>query len=376
MHCQHVMKVGTGLSLLLGLAMLFVLVQLSENKPTFWERKSRAIRRLNISDPKKTSDYDTAKHDSLGFFDDIPFTRWNKIRQNVLERHRHTHRRLSVPDPKTIELKSDLQDYEKAEKESLGFFGDIDSIRWNLLRGKVWEMSPNFNHKHVRQHQNPGQFYQDHYEPDFVCDQERRIGRMGDGGKWVCDPYRIAAQEKCLVYSIGSNNDFSFEESVLAKIGQDCEIHTFDMGHYGSKAKMVGVTYHQFGLGGVDDPASRLKSLKTVVKELGHKGRTIDIFKIDCEGCEFESAATWFDAGVTLRQILVELHGNPAPTTHQFFDFMYENNYVITHKEPNIEYPRAGNWYAVEFAFLKLSPDFFEGHTREKASNSLKLNKQ
>lgn len=51
-------------------------------------------------------------------------------------------------------------------------------------------------------------------------------GKVGDGGKWICDAHRIREQEECLVYSIGSNNDFSFEASVLKDIGQHCEIHT------------------------------------------------------------------------------------------------------------------------------------------------------
>lgn len=42
----------------------------------------------------------------------------------------------------------------------------------------------------------------------------------------LADPHRIAKSDDCLVYSIGSNNDFSFEEAVLKHIGQHCEIHT------------------------------------------------------------------------------------------------------------------------------------------------------
>jgi hypothetical protein len=38
--------------------------------------------------------------------------------------------------------------------------------------------------------------------------------------------YPIRRDCDCLVYSVGSNNDFSFEEAVLDKIGHHCEIHT------------------------------------------------------------------------------------------------------------------------------------------------------
>lgn len=251
--------------------------------------------------------------------------------------------------------------YELAKEESLGFFDDMDADRWNLHKQKVKKMSPNYHPYWNRHRKDAGMFYQSNFEPDFNCEHEMRIGVMGDGGKWVCDPHRIAKQKsRCLVYSIGSNNDFSFEASVLQDIDRDCEIHTFDMGDYATRASETGVAYHQYGLGGVDDPVQSIKSLKTIVRELGHEGRTIDIFKIDCEGCELESASTWFNANVTLRQIQVEIHSNPLPATTDLFKLMYNNNYVITHKEPNILYPYSLNDYAIEYAFLHLAAGFFE----------------
>jgi len=118
-------------------------------------------------------------------------------------------------------------------------------------------------------------------------------------------------------------------------------IHSqFDFGNYLAGANKVGyrlhngvnktaVNYHQIGLGSDDPP--RFKSLKTVVNELGHNNRTVDIFKIDCEGCEWATAKHWFEADITLRQIQIELHQSKVDDTPRFFDMMYENKYVITH---------------------------------------------
>lgn len=196
-------------------------------------------------------------------------------------------------------------DFQLAAQESLGFFDDIGSSNWVKLKEKVRAMSPNVDTWDLPRvdsegkprgdnlNRLPGHFYQRHYEPDFVCQYERRIGKRGDGGKWICDPHRIAKQKDCLVYSVGSMNDFSFEEAVLRDIGPHCEIHTFDFGNYAAGAEKLGtrlhdgvnktaVVYHQVGLG-LDDPP-KFKSLKTIVEKLGHVNRTIDIFKIDCEG--------------------------------------------------------------------------------------------
>jgi hypothetical protein len=150
----------------------------------------------------------------------------------------------------------------------------------------------------------------------------------------------------------------------------------FDFGPYEEGAKKIGyrkhngkelpaINYHRYGLGLED--GSKYKSLKTVVNELGHKNKVIDIFKIDCEGCEWSTASQWFEAPVTLRQILVETHKSDVIKTPRFFDILYENNYVIFHKEPNIAYSGSKNM-AMEFALLKLSPTFHSGYQRAKGA--------
>ena len=115
----------------------------------------------------------------------------------------------------------------------------------------------------------------------------------------------------------------------------------------------MAVNYHQIGLG--NDESPEFKSLRTIVKELGHENRIIDLFKIDCEGCEWESSESWFHANVMLRQILVELHESTGAP--KFFDMMYDNDYVIFHKEANIANTGPQNT-CIEYSFLKLAPEF------------------
>ena len=77
-------------------------------------------------------------------------------------------------------------DFELAKRESLGFFDDVSSHHWDILKRKVQEMSPNYNDWYLphpgqaapgdKRNSKSGFFYQNHYEPDFVCQHERRIG--------------------------------------------------------------------------------------------------------------------------------------------------------------------------------------------------------
>lgn len=214
-------------------------------------------------------------------------------------------------------------------------------------------------------------------DPDFSCAAEDKLGNMGDGHKWICDPWRIAKQESCLVYSIGSNGLFDFEQAIQDVVG-NCEIHIFDFDNYSHKLpKGLNVTLHRWGLKPVHDvnipvtQSSRMvarstfwrskpqldwKTLPEIVELLGHGGRVIDIFKIDCEGCEWYTFPDWFNTSAEIRQIAVEVHEAPNHV-NDFFSHIHSQNYVMFHKEPNIQW---SNGNCIEFSFLKLNGSFFE----------------
>jgi len=174
-------------------------------------------------------------------------------------------------------------------------------------------------------------------------------------------------KDPCLIYSIGDDGNHSFEHGIMDLFGEDvCEIHTFDsrsLAEMGNKdrtnaqrRKTSKINLHySWGLLGSDEPPKPgFKTLKQTIKELNHVGRTIDIFKIDCEGCEWKTFSDWADddTPATLHQILVEVHSNPV-VAQDFFETMRKNGYVIFHKEPNIQF---GGGLCVEYGFLKLHP--------------------
>lgn len=172
----------------------------------------------------------------------------------------------------------------------------------------------------------------------------------------------------CVVYSIGSNCDFQFELGMQRKLGVGtCEYHTFDMGDYEKciPEELKNAHYHKWGIIAQQDngdaspkPGQEFYGLKDTMKLLGHeKLDAIDVFKIDCEGCEWTCFYDWLDPDLPhLRQILVELHKPPPSIGLKFFDTLQAAGYVRTHKEANIQFPTGG---AIEYAFLKLAKDFF-----------------
>jgi len=242
-------------------------------------------------------------------------------------------------------------DFALAYKESLGFFKDIAEHDWKLMKKHHKEV-PN-----CLSGCNEGEankWYQFNYEPTFSCAHEVRIGGMGDGPKWVCDPYRID-KNNCLVFSFGSNNEFGFEEAIHKDVSDKCEIHTFDhtVGSNPSR-KPSYVNFHPWGIAA--SSYGSLKTLKDIIATLNHTGRMIDVFKIDCEGCEWDTYKDIF-ALTNVRQIQIELHR--IDQARALFQFAQAHNFVVFHKEPNIAYS-GGRGLCIEYAFLKLSKDFFE----------------
>lgn len=162
------------------------------------------------------------------------------------------------------------------------------------------------------------------------------------GPKFVCGVEVLAKMtNNCLVYSVGSNNDIRFERAVNTYIN-GCEIHTFDPTMIDTP--FVGgkyATFHPWGLG-TDGGKEEIMSFETVMKKLGHTNRTIDILKIDCEGCEWAAMPPLFEliasGGAKVNQVLIELHqGQTNFTAHlnQFFQAADKAKLRIFHKERN-----------------------------------------
>lgn len=146
-----------------------------------------------------------------------------------------------------------------------------------------------------------------------------------------------------------------------------CEYHTFDMGDFEHciPKELENAHYHKWGITKqrkskevVPQPGRDKYGLQDTMKMLGHENLdVIDVFKIDCEGCEWTSFEDWLAPDMPrLNQILIELHKPPRSTATKFFDTLQAAGYVRFHKEANIQFFEGG---AIEYAFLKLSKDFF-----------------
>ena len=277
-----------------------------------------------------------------------------------------------------------LENTGLAARESLGFFKDIPDKAWKRHKKRFQLTQPNVDYVQIeRKARHPVYFWAANFEPEFTCPHEFRLGKLGDGGKWACDPHRILedigtadeehdvvkkkyinAKGTCLVYSVGSNGHYQFETEVLNHVSPECEIHTFDCNDnrrgkvfFAPEAEKIGVKFHHYGVG-KRIYAQNFKNFTEIAKDLGHENRVVDLMKIDCEHCEYEQYNDWLvdwkESGFLVRQIMLEIHGAQYPEVVNIFKVFQDAGYVLFHKEAN--YINGAN--SVEVAWILLSKDF------------------
>lgn len=209
---------------------------------------------------------------------------------------------------------------------------------------------------------------------------DARPGRFDDDSKWICGlDSPVFQEEGCIIYSIGSNNEFGFERALLNRTV--CDIHTFDCTGLSTRFTMKPDTprshfhhvclSHEYAprpkLACMDDQqiCGEMKTLPQLQKQLNHT--SIALLKIDVEGFEVPLFRSWWVGNETVympTQILAELHYNTlkdfaaqigsewrkkykfdhsnrigliqnAAELLQLNQFLMEMGYIVTYKENN-----------------------------------------
>jgi hypothetical protein len=310
-----------------------------------------------------------------------------------------------------------------AYEQSFGFFDSIPNETWRrhyqLVALQQLQNPPRNENLNGR----PSQWIYENMDPILVCPRPRKLGNPA--GKWMCDPDRwvglleqrqrqqraqarfLLAEEggatkavpPCLVYSIGSKGNFRWEQDFVELLGREdwCEIHIFDPSPAYESMDILQDHphwhYHPWGWRGRESPKNYTKmkgtflDFHTIRKRLGHEDRPIDIFKMDCEGCEWESMADWlWDSNSNISRsgshvsssvpdlghILLETHSLPLPNRSRWAGnfgklppmpevaflrkALAQRGYVCYAKEVN---SHQGLGRSVEWGFIRLRNDFF-----------------
>eukprot|EP00475_Leptophrys_vorax_P018739 TRINITY_DN25615_c0_g1_i2.p1 TRINITY_DN25615_c0_g1~~TRINITY_DN25615_c0_g1_i2.p1 ORF type:complete len:162 (-),score=28.74 TRINITY_DN25615_c0_g1_i2:30-515(-) len=107
----------------------------------------------------------------------------------------------------------------------------------------------------------------------------------------------------------------------------------------------LGFEFHDAGFAAGPDESGKYDNLEGFLTKLGHSNRTLDILKVDCEGCEFRFFPQVVEAikqgRLEIGILSVEVHSNLEEfkgglLTHQFFEWMDSIDMRLYSKDPNV----------------------------------------
>ncbi|GAB5029578.1 glycolipid 2-alpha-mannosyltransferase [Nannochloropsis oceanica] len=210
----------------------------------------------------------------------------------------------------------------------------------------------------------------DWFSPDYNCPTMERIGRVGDGGKWICGVDVLKEREKCVVYSYGVNKDLSFELELIGRTG--CEVHGFDPTVGGVPPDCKGnehITFHKQALGPVSGPSDVFMMMETLLDTMKRQGHTfLDVLKVDIEGSEWDTFKAMLpEKALPFGQLLIELHFRDVVEVFEFFENMDTHGFRIFMRETNHNPCAAGKLpIAVEFSLI--NPQAYFGGVPQPAA--------
>lgn len=145
--------------------------------------------------------------------------------------------------------------------------------------------------------------------PQISCPTAVRVGSIGDGGKWVCNPWR--APKDCVIYSFGVNGDTSFESDMYDVTKKRCKFYSFDVTPQNDELfKSFGGTFRKWNISDKTDNATMEWSIIDIAKHFSHQ--QIDFIKIDIEANEYKAMPPFlnstFISNNKVCQIFIEMH--------------------------------------------------------------------
>ena len=159
--------------------------------------------------------------------------------------------------------------------------------------------------------------------------------KQWDGGKWLCGASYLNRLRPCVVYSIGSNFDASFEQNLQQRVrsqsGRGCDVHIYDptlrsrrgarkLARFIDELNASGIgTLHEVGLSTDVSPHVELNGerlpAQTLEQMVASNGdHCVDVLKIDVDGAERHTLRRTSWRGLCVGMLLLEHHGGLMAT--------------------------------------------------------------
>lgn len=175
--------------------------------------------------------------------------------------------------------------------------------------------------------------------PQINCPTVVRVGAIGDGGKWVCNPWRVP--ETCVIYSLGVNGDTSFERDMYSITKEKCKIYSFDISPQSQSLfdSFKGI-FRAWKIAATTNENFNEWAIVDIAKNFSHE--KIDIMKMDIESFEFTALPPVLLSELVSNgkvcQVLVELHSTVS-SWKSLQDQLEKTGFILFYKEANMYCP-------------------------------------
>ncbi|KAK1961950.1 hypothetical protein LY78DRAFT_275829 [Colletotrichum sublineola] len=231
---------------------------------------------------------------------------------------------------KTVKQRHDMISADYGYASHMPLFPATSALEYKKHPYSIWDFTP----------------------ASFSCPHEmERVGRMGDGGKWVCGMSRYVnfpANRECIVYSFGVRDESSFENEMLSRT--KCRVwaydfSVFDFGEQLESGNRERANFLQAGIAGKTN-TTRTPPFYSIGDLMDmNRHEYIDILKMDIEFAEFEAMeALHKDFPITtgelpIGQLMVKIHIFNGLTAFQYLDWwerLESRGLRPTWTEPNL----------------------------------------
>ncbi|KAJ0306327.1 hypothetical protein COL5a_003684 [Colletotrichum fioriniae] len=232
---------------------------------------------------------------------------------------------------KTVKQRHDMIAEDYGDASLMPLFPATDPAAYGKHPYSIWDFAP----------------------ASYSCPHEmERVGRMGDGGKWVCGMSRYVnfpRDRECVIYSFGVRDESSFENEMLSRTNCVVWAYDFSVVDFGEQLEPGNRARAHFLQAGISGKTDKTKtppfySIADLMKMNGHE--YIDILKMDIEFAEFE-AMDGFGEDFPIRageelpvgQLMIEIHFFNGMTSSGFLDWwerLESRGLRPTWTEPNL----------------------------------------
>lgn len=165
------------------------------------------------------------------------------------------------------------------------------------------------------------------WNPVAPCNNLEYIGnhQVSDGTRSICSfDASLKKRFPCIIYSLGSNGDFAFEDSIIQNT-QHCMVYTFDCtmsGEYSQIFERIKGRhwFYPWCVSNVDNfPSSLYMTLNSIFEKLQHSYKHLTMLKMDIEAFEHEILHSWnFKDKFLPEQLFMEVHCTTAPISTRY----------------------------------------------------------